>query len=263
MSEILYDSIGKKYNTTRSADPYLTGRLFNLLSPKEEGHYLDIGCGTANYLTALSKYKLKFTGVDPSETMLGKARDKGNHASFVCAHAESLPFADNTFDGGIATFTLHHWTDKKKGLEEVNRVLKYGSRLVFLSFAGEQMRGYWLNEYFPKMMKQSWELLPELPEMEQLLNDTGFQLSLTEKYFIHDELQDHFLYAHKRQPERYLDENVRQNMSAFSAICTPEELKNGLSKLEADILSGRIKDIMDQYENDKGDYVFLVAEKAI
>jgi len=261
MFEILYDSIGKEYNLTRSADPYLTDRLYNLLSPKQEGHYLDIGCGTANYLTALSKYNMKFTGVDPSETMLAKARNKDNHATFIRAAAESLPFADNSFDGGIATFTLHHWSDKRKGLQEVNRVLKYGSRLVFLSFTGEQMRGYWLNEYFPEMMKRSWELLPELPEMEQLLNETGFQLSSTEKYFIHDELEDHFLYAHKRQPERYLEENVRQNMSAFSAICAPDELKSGLEKLKADIASERINDIMHHYENDKGDYLFVVAEK--
>jgi hypothetical protein len=50
-------------------------------------------------------------------------------------------------------------------------------------------------------------------------------------------------------------------MSAFSVICTPDELKSGLEKLKADILSERINDVMQRYENDKGDYLFIVAKK--
>ncbi|MCD6064890.1 MAG: putative methyltransferase [Flavipsychrobacter sp.] len=261
MTDILYDTIGKVYNTTRCADPYITGRLYELLSPTSDGLYLDIGCGTANYLTALAEKGVRFYGADPSETMLAEARKKNNDAQFFNAKAEDLPFENELFDGCTATFTLHHWDDKLKGLTGVKRVLKPGARMVFLSFTEEQMRGYWLNYYFPEMMRRSWELLPDFAGMQQLLNDAGFQQTTIEKYFVQDDLQDHFLYSNKHRPEQYLRPGIRQNASSFSALCSPGELAAGLATLEADIASGAIHDIMKRYENNEGDYLFLVAQK--
>ena len=46
--EIKYDKIGIDYNLARKADKYLTEQLLIHLNPKENGLYLDIGCGTAN-----------------------------------------------------------------------------------------------------------------------------------------------------------------------------------------------------------------------
>lgn len=261
MTTPVYNSIGKAYNTTRCADPYITERVYTLLTPLQEGLYLDIGCGTGNYLAALAAKGLRFYGVDPSETMLEKARQKNTEAVFIQSKAEDIPLDDSMFDGAIAMFTFHHWSDKVAGLKQINRVLKPGAKLVFLTFTGDQMRGYWLKEYFPEMMKRSWELVPELPGMAQLLHQSGFRLTGTENYFIKDDLQDHFLYANKNRPEQYLRSEIRQNASSFSAFCEDAELNKGLRALEADIASGKITEIMKQYENDRGDYLFLVAEK--
>jgi len=71
-----YDIIGHDYNETRKADPYLARRLFQLLEPKPEGHYLDIGCGTGNYTHIFQQNGVSFIGIDPSEKMLEKARLK-------------------------------------------------------------------------------------------------------------------------------------------------------------------------------------------
>ena len=261
MSEVLYDTIGSEYNLTRRADPYITGRLYEFLAPVANGLYLDIGCGTANYLTALSQKGLKFYGVDPSSTMLEKARQKNNNAIFIQAHAESLPLEDNFFDGCTATFTIHHWNDKQRGLLEVNRVLKSGARSVFLSFTPEQMKGYWLCHYFPEMMERSMNLIPGVEGMKELLNNAGFHLVKTENYFVQPDLQDHFLYSNKYRPEQYLNSSVRSNISSFSAFCSQGELDNGLKMLSEDIDTGRINDIIKSYDNENGDYLFLIAEK--
>ncbi len=261
MSTPIYNTIGKAYNTTRCADPYIAERIYELLAPTSDGLYLDIGCGTANYLAALADRGIRFYGVDPSETMLEQTKAKGLDATFIHARAESLPINNEFFDGAMALFTLHHWSDKLAGLREVNRTLKPGARMVFLTFTAEQMKGYWLNEYFPVMMKRSWELVPELPGMEELLNESGFRIVATENYFVQDNLQDHFLYSNKRRPEQYLRPEIRQNASSFSAFCEPEELRTGLAALERDIATGKINDIMKEYENDRGDYLFIVAEK--
>lgn len=263
METTIYDTIGKGYNTTRRADPYLAGRMYDLLQPVPEGLYLDAGCGTANYLTALSAKGLKFYGIDPSETMLTEARKKDNGAIFIQTNAENIPLPDAMFNGALATFTLHHWKDWVKGLTEVSRVLKPGARLIILSFTPLQMRGYWLNQYFPEMMKRSWELVPEIEGMEEILNKAGFNLAATEKYFVQDDLQDHFLYSNKRRPAQYLRPEVRNGASSFTAFSTPEEVNTGLAALEADIQSGNIQDIITRYENNNGDYLFYIASKTI
>jgi ubiquinone/menaquinone biosynthesis C-methylase UbiE len=261
METPVYDTIGKSYNTTRRADPYLAGRMYALLQPKPGGLYLDVGCGTANYLTALAHMGLQFTGIDPSTTMLAEAAKKDHGATLINTDSTNIPLPDNHFDGVLASFTLHHWKDKLAGLTEVCRVMKPGARLVFLSFTPEQLMNYWLHHYFPEMIRLSAELLLGIEGMEALLNQSGLQLVATEKYFVQDDLQDHFLYSNKRRPEQYLRPEIRNNASSFSAFSTPGEVEAGLIQLKADIDSGKINDIMKQYDNDLGDYLFLVAEK--
>lgn len=260
MNTPIYDKVGIGYNTTRRADPYIASRLYELLAPKEGCMYADIGCGTGNYLHALTQKGLHFYGIDPSERMLAEARSHNPDTTFIYAKAEDIPLEDNFFSGAMACFTLHHWTDMLQGLTEVNRILKPGAKLVILSWTPEQILNYWLNHYFPRMMQASC-VTPPLREMEAVLNASGFNLAATEKYFVQPDLQDHFLYSNKFRPEQYLKPEIRNGASSFTVYADPAEVEAGLIVLEQDIASGRINEVMKQYENDLGDYMFIVAEK--
>jgi ubiquinone/menaquinone biosynthesis C-methylase UbiE len=134
----LYDSIGTGYNSTRHADPFIVSTLYNLLDVKHSGPYLEIGCGTCNYLEALSQKGLHFYGVDPSETMLHEARKKNTGAILLNGTAENIPLQSDYFYGAIAVLTLHHWKDLRTGLKEVHRVLQSGSKFVAFSFSPQQ-----------------------------------------------------------------------------------------------------------------------------
>ncbi|MBS1779293.1 MAG: methyltransferase domain-containing protein [Bacteroidetes bacterium] len=261
MTEPIYNTIGLGYNTTRSADPYITGRMLANLEPDPNGIYLDLGCGTGNYMQAFTKAGYRFYGADPSDIMLNTAKEKCPNAVIVKATAEKLPFEDNSFNGATAMFTMHHWNDQQRGLNELYRVLKPGSRAVFLSFTAEQMDGYWLAHYFPKMIKRSGEIIPTQQEMVSMCTTAGFSLVNTEKYFVHEGLEDHFLYSNKYNPTAYLDASLRQGISSFTAFSTPEEVSAGLAMLEHDIDTGSINDIMRKYQNDLGDYLFYIATK--
>ncbi|WP_016683933.1 class I SAM-dependent methyltransferase, partial [Yersinia pestis] len=46
--------------------------------------------------------------------------------------AESLPFADQSFDIVISRYSAHHWHDVGKALREVKRVLRPGGKVIFM-----------------------------------------------------------------------------------------------------------------------------------
>lgn len=261
MTQPIYNTIGTQYNSTRNADAYITGRLFALLNPGNGGKYFDIGSGTGNYTHALTAKGLHMTGIEPSDIMIEKARANHPGIDFVQAPVERIPFADNSFDGGIGTFTIHHWNDIQMGLSEIHRILKPCSRFVLLSFTPDQLINYWLHHYFPNTMKNSARVVTGIDDMTTVFANCGFTDVSTEKYFVHEGLTDHFLYSNKYHPEAYLDPEIRKNASSFTIYADEQEVAQGLMQLEKDIRNGSVNDIIARHENDLGDYLFYQVTK--
>ena len=254
-----YDTIGTNYNQTRKADKYLTERLVHYLQPQNGNTYLDIGCGTGNYTLAISLNGGSFIGVEPSAKMLNKAKEKSDKIKWLQGNTENIPLADNSIEGIMATLTLHHWDDIHKGLKELKRVLKPHGKVVIFTSTPEQMKGYWLNHYFPKMLHDSITQMPSYEWIEEGLIKAGFKNINTEIYVVKEDLQDLFLYAGKNRPELYLREDVRHGISSFSHLSNKLEVEKGLAELEKDMNNGKLADVIRQYENDKGDYLFITA----
>lgn len=256
-----YDSIGAGYDSTRQADPYLAGQLLHLLHARRGSGILDIGCGTGNYTCALSEQGLALTGIDPSAHMLDRAQQKSSMVRWVQGRVEDLPFADGSFDGVLATLTIHHWQDLDRGFAEVSRVLRPGGRFVLFTSTPEQMSGYWLGHYFPEMMARSSAVMPSLERV--LLAAQRAQLTLLEQipYMTAPDLRDQFLYAGKHHPERYLDAGFRQGISSFALMAPVAELDRGLQALSEDLRTGAWNAICARYVNDRGDYLHLAFER--
>lgn len=262
MSEtIIYNKIGKGYNTTRKADPYITERLYALLQPIEGQTFLDIGCGTGNYTVALAEKGLNMIGIDPSEVMLNEAKQKSGKVEWLTGSAENIPLKDNSADGIVATLTVHHWRNYPKAFAELTRVMKHNARLVIFTFTPEQEQGYWFNHFFPEMMQRGIKKSLSLIQIGEYAKQAGLTLSLTEKYFVQDDLQDMFGYSGKRDPERYFIPEIVNGISYFSIHAAPQEKEEGFRKLRACIDAGEFNGIQQQYENDLGDYLFVVLKK--
>ena len=256
----LYDRIGVGYDTTRQADPYLLSRLIFHLRSRRNGRYLDVGSGTGNYTIAMHQAGVPIRGLEPSATMLARAREKGPAIAWHNGRAEAIPFASEIFDGATCTFVHHHMADPVAAFKEVHRVLKPHSRFVVLNGVAEQMRHYWLNEYFPRAMEKATAPYQRF-ETIGVLEAAGFRIECEEKYDVMPDLKDLFLYCGKHQPERYLDPRIRSGISSFADAPDPEEIARGVARLAADIESGRIKDVMRKFAHDGGDYMFTVAER--
>lgn len=252
-----YDRIGGGYNQTRKADPWLFSQMKALLDPSPEGKYLDIGCGTGNYTLEFAREGYPFIGVEPSEKMLSVARARSARLTWVKGHAEDIPLESQSIEAALASLTLHHWSDLGRGMQEVARVLKAGGSFVVFTSTPEQMKGYWLNHYFPRMLARSIEQMPSLEAVLEALEQAGLRLVEEIPYFVKNDLEDHFLYVGKHRPHLYLDPEIRSGISSFSDLALGEEVAKGLDKLKRDIASGQIETLIRLYENEGGDYLFL------
>jgi len=255
-----YDRIGKHYDTTRRADPYLVKQFHKYLAIEPGNKYLDIACGSGNYTSALAKYGGEWVGIDQSETMLDQARQKSEVVRWLRGDVESLPFGDGEFDAAMCSLAIHHFKSLEVAFKEIRRVLR-SPRFVLFTSTTEQMMGYWLTEYFPVAMRKSWDQMPGELEISGALSSAGFDSISQVPFSVTNELSDFFLYSGKFKPEMYLDPTVRQGISTFSSLADEDEIEVGCDRLASDISSGRVNRIIEQYQNDMGDYSFFVCGK--
>jgi ubiquinone/menaquinone biosynthesis C-methylase UbiE len=260
MIKAIYNTIGKTYDSTRCADPLIVERLIANLNLKYGGKYLDIACGSGNYTCALHKSGLLMEGIDVSEEMLNKARKKNPEISWHNGDAKALPFKNNSFDGATCILAAHHIKDIDAFFKEAYRIIGRGCFIIFTA-TPEQMKNYWLREYFPKMIESGIKDMEGFSKLHAALSIAGFRNIRQEKFFVTKHLQDLFLYSGKYRPEIYLEPSVRAGISSFQLSVCGNELERGLIKLEQDIQSGKIKEIIRRYESDSGDYSFVIGEK--
>jgi len=107
---------------------------------------LDVACGTgALTLAAVGRIRPggAVLGLDANPEMLAVARRKPADVEWHEGRAESLPFADATFDAVVSQFGLMYFDDPVTALREMQRVLRPGGRLaVAVCDALEHSPGY-------------------------------------------------------------------------------------------------------------------------
>ena len=92
---------------------------------------LDLGCGTGLELDAIlaKRPQLEVTGIDLSQDMLAKLRQKHPQVRAVCADYFQHALGECAYDAVIHFETLHHFTPEKKAAlySRIRRALKPGS----------------------------------------------------------------------------------------------------------------------------------------
>jgi len=200
--------------------------------------------------------------LDPSKEMLTKAKKKNSSVIWREGSAEDIELKSASVDGVLMSLTIHHWEDIHKGFEEVSRVLKRNGRLVLFTTLPGQTRAYWLYHYFPTMIEESVKILPSMNEIESDFANAGIEIIKREPYFVKPDLEDWFLYCGKHNPEVYFREEIRRGISSFSLLSHQREVPNGLAQLRKDIDTGEIEAIKKAYDNELGDYLFVVGRKS-
>ncbi|MGI9401101.1 MAG: bifunctional demethylmenaquinone methyltransferase/2-methoxy-6-polyprenyl-1,4-benzoquinol methylase UbiE [Rhizobiaceae bacterium] len=138
-----------------------------LAPPKQEKwHSIDVAGGTGDIafrIVEASARKANTTIFDINPSMLEVGRNRAqernleHNLEFVEGNAESLPFADGSFDGYTIAFGIRNVPDISKALQEAFRVLKYGSQFICLEFSQvevpgiDQLYAKWSTQVIPRL----------------------------------------------------------------------------------------------------------------
>lgn len=142
-----YQRLGRIKSTegTENSDPtsvkYLTylSRLKRLAS-FARGVVLDIGCGDGQYVVDLLPPSCTYVGIDPTGDRHTEARP------ILQGTAEFLPFIESSFDTVCFLTSLDHVLDYNLAIEEAQRVLKPGGRLLLATLVWMNRAELWRDD---------------------------------------------------------------------------------------------------------------------
>lgn len=102
--------------------------LISALAPARR--VIDVGCGAGWFCEALEAAGVEVVGVDVAGEAIRRARERCPSAELAVVAEGRLPYAEGSFDAAWLGETLEHVQDGIALLEEIQRVLKPGGRLI-------------------------------------------------------------------------------------------------------------------------------------
>jgi SAM-dependent methyltransferase len=115
------------------------GVLVDLVPEDPEARWVETACGPGLIARAMAPRVKAVVGIDLTPTMVEKARADAAEAgvenvSFEVGDATALPIEDDSLDGAITRFSLHHIPGPIRVLEEMKRVVKPGGYVIVSDF---------------------------------------------------------------------------------------------------------------------------------
>lgn len=223
-----YDKIASDYAQHRQVHPEVLKGLASANGISPDSSVLEVGCGTGNYIIALERLAgSDCWGIDPSEGMLSKARERSSSVHFQPGRAEALDFSSGLFDLVFSVDVIHHVDDRLSYFQEVYRVLKSGGRMCTVTDSEWIIRNRQpLAVYFPATVESELDRYPRISELRDLMEHAGFSQVTEELVEFAYQLADGQAYRDK----------------AFSALrLIPEDaFRQGIERMERDLRSGPI-----------------------
>lgn len=221
--DVNYGAVGGTYGRFRRPDPRIAALILRALG--DARLVLNVGAGAGSY----EPTDREVTAVEPSAAM--RAQRPAHLPEAVDAVAEALPFADDSFDASMATFSVHQWQDLAAGLAQMRRVTR-GPVLV-LTCDPSELHRFWLHEYAPEAIETEARRYPPIRAIADALGAN----STVRPVPIPLDCMDGFNEAYYGRPERLLDPAARLACSAWSFVA-PDAVSRFERALRRDLADG-------------------------
>ncbi len=210
--------------------------ILQLAAGGEDDRVLDVGCGDGEKTFFVAQQVGAAVGFDPGGASVQSARKryKRENLWFLVGQAESLCFADASFDAAMFNESLHHVPPESQltALKECRRVLRPGGRLLIL----EPVRGRGTSGKILKIFNEETESsLSAIKAIESAIGN-GFRLTFKNEIrplFSCSGLDDLYAYCTASHPDEQWSDAYK------------EEIKRRLERCERDSSGDFLIDYFD------------------
>src|SRR5262249_11298091 len=145
------------------------GLIEDALNPSNiERRVLDVGCGTGANLDHLRRFG-RVEGVDLSMMALDYCRQRRGDKQVICASANGLPFASESFDLITAPYVIQHLDDDLGGVCEIRRVMRRSAPAVIFVPAFQSLWG-------PNDDQSGHRRRYRMGELQELIEQSGLHV---------------------------------------------------------------------------------------
>jgi SAM-dependent methyltransferase len=224
-----YDDLAAAHALHRRTHPGVVADLLQTAAPTAVSRVLEVGCGSANYLTAIQRASgCDAWGIDPSAEMLARAREKAAPLHLEQGRAESLPLPNDAFDLVFTVDVIHHIGDRVAYFREAARVLKPGGLICTVTDSEIDIDGRRpLSSHFPETIPVERARYPTVATLWDELRAARFNA----------------IDVHSAQIDYDLTDIQPYRDRAFSSLhLIPDDAwRHGLARLEHDLAFGPIR----------------------
>ncbi len=119
------------YEDTQADGKKISSVILTTLGISSEHNVLEVGCG-AGYIAQFISPHCNYYGIDRSKSLVDKHR-KILGSSVCISEANSIPFADNSFDHAFCNGVFHYFPDHEYAWNVISEMQRVSKGKIFIS----------------------------------------------------------------------------------------------------------------------------------
>ncbi len=220
-----YNHISADYSIYRNASSTVINHILEKIKSKNIKKILEIGCGTADYLYALTQQlKCDSCGFDNSGSMIDEANKKNPGLNLSVNDLHSVfDYNDDFFDLVYSIDVIHYVKDLNHYFKEIKRVLDKNGLVLTITDSEEDLENRTITKYFPESLEIEKSRYPGVYKIVENMKSNDFKgIEITHS-----------------ERECKMNDKVFQKFKnkAFSSIrlISDKSFEDGIKKIEKDM----------------------------